>query len=139
MIRVRGDKDDPFSRGFICPKGANLGELHHDPDRLRTPLVRRDGELVEATWDEAFEAIAAGMGRVFETHGRESLGLMLGNPITHHLAPAFYVAPVVGHVGHAKSTVPRPLTKCPSTSFQAFSGVIRTPSRFRISTGQTIF
>lgn len=99
VIRVRGDKDDPFSRGFICPKGANLGELHHDPDRLRTPLVRRDGELVEATWDEAFEAIAAGMGRVFETHGRESLGLMLGNPITHHLAPAFYVAPVVRACG----------------------------------------
>ncbi|MBB83351.1 MAG: hypothetical protein CL931_06025 [Deltaproteobacteria bacterium] len=36
VLRVRGDENDPFSRGFVCPKGANLGELHHDPDRLRT-------------------------------------------------------------------------------------------------------
>ena len=40
VTKVRGDDQDPFSRGFICPKGANLGALHHDPDRLRTPLVR---------------------------------------------------------------------------------------------------
>lgn len=95
VVRVRGDAEDPFSRGFICPKGANLGGLHHDPDRLRTPLVRRDGELREATWDEAFAAIAEGMGRVFAEHGRESLAVLLGNPITHHLAPALYIGPLV--------------------------------------------
>ena len=99
VVRVRGDDDDPFSRGFICPKGANLGELHHDPDRLRTPLVRRDGELVPATWDEAFAAVAEGFGRVFEEHGRESLGLVLGNPTTHHLAPAFYMGPMIRACG----------------------------------------
>ena len=46
VVKIRGDKDDVFSAGFICPKGASLGELHSDPDRLRKPLVRRDGELV---------------------------------------------------------------------------------------------
>jgi anaerobic selenocysteine-containing dehydrogenase len=95
VVRVRGDEADVFSRGFICPKGANLGALHHDPDRLRRPLVRKDGELQEASWDEAFTAIAEGMGRVFAEHGRESLALLLGNPITHHLAPALYVGPLV--------------------------------------------
>ena len=95
VVRVRGDDGDPFSRGFICPKGANLGALHHDPDRLRTPLVRRDGTLQEATWDEAFTAIAEGFGRVFEEHGRESLAILLGNPTTHHLAPAFYLGPLI--------------------------------------------
>jgi len=95
VVRVRGDDGDPFSRGFICPKGANLGALHHDPDRLRTPLVRREGALQEATWDEAFTAIAEGFGRVFEEHGRESLAILLGNPTTHHLAPAFYLGPLI--------------------------------------------
>ena len=95
VVRVRGDDEDPFSRGFICPKGSTLGELHHDPDRLRMPLVRRGGRLEEASWDEAFAAIEAGLGPVFEAHGRESLALLLGNPITHHLAPALYIGPLV--------------------------------------------
>src|SRR5262245_32666553 len=55
VVRVRGDVDDVFSRGFACPKGLTIGDLHHDPDRLRHPLV--DG--VEATWDEAWQAVAA--------------------------------------------------------------------------------
>jgi anaerobic selenocysteine-containing dehydrogenase len=95
VLRVRGDQDDPFSRGFICPKGSTLGELHDDPDRLRKPLVRRNGNLEEASWDEAFAAIEAGLGKVFEEHGRESLGVLLGNPITHHLAPALFIGPLV--------------------------------------------
>ena len=43
VVRVRGDEHDVLSRGYLCPKGAALDELHHDPDRLRTPLVRGDG------------------------------------------------------------------------------------------------
>ncbi len=55
VTKVRGDADDVFSRGFLCPKGVALADLHHDPDRLRTPLVRGDdGELAPATWEEAF-------------------------------------------------------------------------------------
>ncbi len=95
VVKVRGDAKDVFSRGFLCPKGSTLGELHDDPDRLRTPLVRRNGELGPATWDEAFDAIEAGLGPVLEAHGRESLALLLGNPTTHHLAPAFYIGPLV--------------------------------------------
>lgn len=99
VVRVRGDKEDPFSQGFICPKGSTLGELHHDPDRLRSPLVRRDGVLVEATWEEAFEAVEKGFGQVFEEHGRSALGILLGNPITHHLAPGLYVRSLVQSAG----------------------------------------
>src|SRR3954452_9686598 len=51
---VRGDKDDVFSQGYICPKGAALGALHDDPDALRAPLVKRDGSFTEVSWDEAF-------------------------------------------------------------------------------------
>lgn len=58
VTKVRGDKDDVLSHGFICPKGANIGVLHDDPDRLRTPMMRgADGELAPCSWDEAFAFI----------------------------------------------------------------------------------
>src|ERR1700756_5383954 len=57
ILKVRGDNEDVFSHGFICPKGASIRALEEDPDRLRGPLVRRDGELVPATWEEAFAEI----------------------------------------------------------------------------------
>ncbi len=56
VTRVWGDEKDPFSKGFICPKGATLGSLDGDPDRLAEPLV--NGET--AGWDEAFEAVRKG-------------------------------------------------------------------------------
>jgi len=57
VTSIRGYADDVFSRGFICPKGAALRDLHDDPDRLRAPLVKRDGVHVEVSWDEAFAEI----------------------------------------------------------------------------------
>src|SRR5437773_4039393 len=57
VLGIRGDDADVFSRGFICPKGYALKELDADPDRLRTPLVRRDGTLVPASWEDAFAEI----------------------------------------------------------------------------------
>ncbi|WP_415948849.1 molybdopterin oxidoreductase family protein [Streptomyces sp. KLOTTS4A1] len=87
---ARGDRDDVFSQGFICPKGASFGALDADPDRLRTPLVRKDGRLQEASWDEAFDAVAAGLRPLIEAHGPEALGVMLGNPNVHTMAGALY-------------------------------------------------
>jgi anaerobic selenocysteine-containing dehydrogenase len=87
---ARGDREDVFSKGFICPKGASFGAADGDPDRLRTPLVRTDGELREATWEEAFDAIAAGLGPVVERHGPHALGVVLGNPNVHTMAGALY-------------------------------------------------
>ncbi|MET8634197.1 molybdopterin oxidoreductase family protein [Streptomyces sp. NPDC004096] len=87
---ARGDRDDVFSRGFICPKGASFGAADSDPDRLRTPLVRRGGELREATWDEAFDAVAAGLRPVVERYGPHAVGVVLGNPNVHTMAGALY-------------------------------------------------
>ncbi|MFJ9077143.1 molybdopterin oxidoreductase family protein [Streptomyces sp. NPDC102278] len=87
---ARGDRDDVFSRGFICPKGAAFGALDADPDRLRTPLVRRDGRLREASWDEAYEAIAAAVPALVREHGAQSVGVVLGNPNVHTMAGALY-------------------------------------------------
>ncbi|MFF9054686.1 molybdopterin-dependent oxidoreductase [Streptomyces erythrochromogenes] len=87
---ARGDRDDVFSRGFICPKGAAFGQIDADPDRLRTPLVRRDGRLQEATWDEAYDAIAAAVPGLVAEYGAQSVGVVLGNPNVHTMAGALY-------------------------------------------------
>ncbi|MEU7600189.1 molybdopterin-dependent oxidoreductase [Streptomyces sp. NPDC041003] len=87
---ARGDRDDVFSKGFICPKGAAFGQLDADPDRLRTPLVRRDGRLQEATWEEAYDAIAAAVPALVREHGPQSVGVVLGNPNVHTMAGALY-------------------------------------------------
>ena len=59
VTKIRGDEDDVFSKGFVCPKGASLRELHEDPDRLRGPVRRSaDGSFEPVSWDEAFAEIA---------------------------------------------------------------------------------
>jgi anaerobic selenocysteine-containing dehydrogenase len=86
VTRIRGDRDDVFSAGFLCPKGSTLRQLHDDPDRLRRPLVRRDGQFVEVSWDEAWAEVARGLGGVIERHGRDALAAYIGNPNAHNLA-----------------------------------------------------
>ncbi|WKG02985.1 molybdopterin-dependent oxidoreductase [Mycolicibacterium sp. HK-90] len=94
VTAARGDRDDVFSAGFICPKGASFGELDNDPDRLTGPLVRRDGVLTEATWDEAYAVVAERLGAVIGEHGGSSVGVYLGNPNAHTIAGSLY-APVI--------------------------------------------
>ncbi|MEU5769209.1 molybdopterin oxidoreductase family protein [Streptomyces asoensis] len=96
---ARGDREDVFSKGFICPKGASFGAVDGDPDRLRTPLVRRDGELREATWEEAFDAVAAGIRPVVERYGANSVGVVLGNPNVHTMAGALYPGVLIAGLG----------------------------------------
>src|SRR6478609_5558780 len=79
VISIRGAEQDVFSRGFICPKGVSLKDLHEDPDRLRRPLIKRDGAFVEATWDEAFAEIERRLPPILARHGADSIALTLGN------------------------------------------------------------
>lgn len=99
VTSVKGDRDDPFSKGFICPKGASLGGLDEDPERLTAPLVREGQTWREVSWDEAFAVIAAGLCKVIADHGRTSVGMYLGNPSAHSIAGALYVLPLIRALG----------------------------------------
>ncbi len=90
VVSVRGDRDDVFSRGFLCPKSQGLKQLHEDPDRLTVPLIRRDGELVEASWKEAFATVDEGLSRVLGEGGRDAVAVYIGNPAAHSLGPILY-------------------------------------------------
>jgi len=90
VISIRGDADDPLSRGHICPKAVALQDLHEDPDRLRRPLVRRGGQLVEASWDEALAFAAAGLLEAQRSHGRDAVAYYQGNPTVHNYGLLLY-------------------------------------------------
>ncbi|WP_330184016.1 molybdopterin-dependent oxidoreductase [Nocardia sp. NBC_01503] len=96
VTAVRGDKADPFSRGFLCPKGATLGHLDEDPDRLTAPMIRDRATDTwrAASWQEAFGVIRERMPQVTGAYGNQAAGLYLGNPNAHTLAGALY-APVL--------------------------------------------
>ncbi len=97
---VRGDAEDVFSRGYICPKGVALGELHADPNRLTQPMIRQsDGTLAPATWDEAFQLIRDRLGPILASHGPQSVGLFLGNPNVHNLSGVFYLPAFIKALG----------------------------------------
>ena len=101
VTAVRGDDEDVFSGGFICPKGTAIGQLHHDPDRLRTPLVRNpgSGRLEPASWDEAFDLIRSRLADVIAAHGPDSVALFLGNPNVHNTSSAFYLPVLIKALG----------------------------------------
>lgn len=90
VVSIRGHDEDVFSAGFICPKGVALKDLHEDPDRLRQPLVKRDGAFVEATWEEAFAEIERRLPPILAQHGRDAVALSLGNPGAHKMGLLLY-------------------------------------------------
>jgi anaerobic selenocysteine-containing dehydrogenase len=92
VVKVRGNADDVFSHGYLCPKGASLARFDEDPDRLTAPLIRQsDGGFAEAGWREAFEAVDRGLRTVMDRHGRDSIALYTGNPVIHTLALPMYL------------------------------------------------
>ncbi|HVS40783.1 MAG TPA: molybdopterin-dependent oxidoreductase, partial [Candidatus Dormibacteraeota bacterium] len=99
VVSVRGDREDVFSRGYICPKAVGVAALQNDPDRVRTPLVRRDGRLEPATWAEAYAEVERLLGGVIAAHGRQALAVYAGNPNAHGIAGAFYLSHMIRAAG----------------------------------------
>ena len=95
IVSIRGDKDDPFSRGHICPKAVALQDVHEDPDRLRGPVRRVGGEWQPIGWDEAFQLVAERFADVQKRHGPNALGVYFGNPNAHHVGSILNLPPLV--------------------------------------------
>jgi anaerobic selenocysteine-containing dehydrogenase len=84
IVAVSGDPDDPFSKGWVCPKGLAIADVHHDPDRLRTPLRRtRGGDFEPIGWDAALDLVAERLLDVKRAHGGDAVGVYIGNQIIH--------------------------------------------------------
>jgi anaerobic selenocysteine-containing dehydrogenase len=93
-LNIRGDKDDPFSRGYICPKAVALQDFHYDKDRLKRPVRRTTRGWERISWNEAFNEVAKNLKRIRAQQGRNSIATYLGNPTVHNygallFAPSF--------------------------------------------------
>jgi anaerobic selenocysteine-containing dehydrogenase len=93
---IRADRDDVWSKGYLCPKGTTLGHLHHDPDRIREPMVRDGDTWREVTWDEAFARCEELLRPVIEQHGKDAVTCYIGNPTAHNFSLARYVGLFMG-------------------------------------------
>lgn len=89
IISIKGDPDDPLSRGHICPKAVALQDLQNDPDRLRKPIRKRiaaDGQVEweELAWPDAMDLVAERLTTIYSQQGVDAIGIYLGNPTVHN-------------------------------------------------------
>ena len=81
LVRLRPDREHPITRGFACNKGLAGVEIHHDPDRVNTPLARGDdGSFAPIGWDRATSEIAGRLRRILDRHGPAAVSGYIGNP-----------------------------------------------------------
>ena len=85
VISIKGDPDDPLSRGHLCPKALALQDVHADPDRLKLPVRRKDdGSFEPISWNDAFDLIEKKFQNIRAQHGNDAVALYLGNPTVHN-------------------------------------------------------
>ncbi|GGZ00790.1 molybdopterin-dependent oxidoreductase [Novosphingobium colocasiae] len=95
VVSIRGDKQDPLSQGFVCPKAVAVKDLHHASDVLTGPMIRRNGQFEPASWDEALDYAANRLQAIQAEHGRDAVGLFFGTSIAHIPGFAFYTGPLL--------------------------------------------
>jgi anaerobic selenocysteine-containing dehydrogenase len=108
VAKIRGNRDDVWSRGHLCPKGVSLGAVHHDPDRIRSPLIKVDGAWQEVSWDAAFRRCTELLTPVIEKYGIGAVTAYTGNPLAHSFSLARYAGVLLGMSG-------MPVTYSPGT------------------------
>lgn len=105
---IRGNRDDVWSRGHLCPKGTSLAALHDDPDRIRQPMIKVDGQWREVSWDAAFRRCTELLTPVIDKYGIGAVTAYTGNPLAHSFSLARYAGVLMGMSG-------MPVTYSPGT------------------------
>jgi predicted molibdopterin-dependent oxidoreductase YjgC len=83
IMKVNGVEGAAPNYGSLCVKGRFAFEFVGSGDRLTTPLIRENGALREATWDEALDKVAGELGRIKEAHGADSIGVLTSARVTN--------------------------------------------------------
>ena len=108
VTSIRGDRDNPASRGFLCPKGAAFVDIQNDPDRVLYPLRRQsDGSFERVSWDDALSDIATRLRAVIDRHGGDATGYYVGNPAAFAFPHMFWLKGLfdaLGAVTHQYNT-----------------------------------
>jgi len=91
IVKVRGEKENPRSQGYVCRKGANIAYFQNNPERLRFPLKKVGDRFERVSWDQALDEIAAKLKEIVQTHGPRSIAYMGGGGQGCHFEAAFGV------------------------------------------------
>ena len=102
IASIKGDHNDPFSKGHICAKAIALKTLQEDPDRLKYPMKRTADGWQEISWQQAFDEVEQGIKRVQAEHGRHAVAFYAGNPTVHNMGAMMFVAPLMAAL-HSKN------------------------------------
>jgi anaerobic selenocysteine-containing dehydrogenase len=84
IVSIKGDAEDTFSRGHICPKAVALQDIQHDPDRLRQPMRRIGNNWHPIAWADAFALVAERLSALQTAHGQNTVAVYQGNPSVHN-------------------------------------------------------
>ena len=84
ILSIKGDKNDPFSRGHICPKALALKDVYLDENRLKFPVKKFGDEWREISWEAAFDEIADKIREIQKKYGRDAVAVYQGNPSVHN-------------------------------------------------------
>lgn len=95
VLSIKGDEDDPFSKGHICPKATALQDIYEDPDRLKYPVRRTENGWEQISWDEAFDEVVENLTEIQAKYGRDAVGIYQGNPNVHNLGTMLFSPPFV--------------------------------------------
>ncbi|WP_293217591.1 molybdopterin-dependent oxidoreductase [Mycolicibacterium sp.] len=110
---IRGNTDDTWSRGHLCPKGASLGAIHEDPDRIRAPMIKVDGQWQEVSWEAAFQRCTELLAPVIADHGIGAVTCYVGNPLAHSFSLGRYTGVLLGMSGIPVSYSPGTVDQWP--------------------------
>jgi len=99
VVSIKGDKDDVFSKGHICPKAVALKDIHEDPDRLKYPIEKVDGRWQQISWADAIDKTVRRLYQVQKDHGASSVGVYQGNPSVHNLGTSLFSPGFVRSLG----------------------------------------
>jgi anaerobic selenocysteine-containing dehydrogenase len=99
ILSIKGDKKDPFSQGHICPKAIALQDFYADKERLKTPIKRTKDGWEDISWEQAFTEIAMNFKAIQAKHGKDALGIYLGNPNAHNLGNAMFLPSFIKSMG----------------------------------------
>nr|BFE84810.1 hypothetical protein GCM10020093_074110 [Planobispora longispora] len=137
VTSVKGDPDDPFSKGYVCPKGPPR-RAGRGPRSAALPMIREGDRWREVSWEEAFQAVERGLTRVADAHGRQALAVYFGNPTFHTMAGPLYRGPLSQALDTPNIYSASTIDQMPKHVACGF--MLGNPSRspYRTSTGPTI-
>ncbi|MEZ4953541.1 MAG: molybdopterin-dependent oxidoreductase [Saprospiraceae bacterium] len=91
VISIKGDKNDPFSRGHICPKAVALQDFYQDKDRLRHPVKKTKNGFEKISWEDAFDLIENKIKKNQDKYGHDAIATYLGNPNAHNFGNQLFL------------------------------------------------